>query len=113
MIRRPPRSTLFPYTTLFRSSRTAPSESVATRRALRNGGPALEVGVDKGVEVAVENFFDIGGLLPRAGGLFHLFGGQGGGAGLRNPPYLRPLSPQGGELFFPPLPFQLEKAPAQ
>src|SRR3712207_7938659 len=63
MIRRPPRSTLFPYTTLFRSSRTAPSESVATRRALRNGGPALEVGVDKGVEVAVENFFDIGGLL--------------------------------------------------
>src|SRR5688572_32186176 len=33
MIRRPPRSTLFPYTTLFRSHRPA-------RPALRAGGPA-------------------------------------------------------------------------
>src|SRR5258708_24477733 len=28
MIRRPPRSTLFPYTTLFRSSRCSPAQSV-------------------------------------------------------------------------------------
>src|SRR2546427_8767732 len=34
MIRRPPRSTLFPYTTLFRSSKTAPSSPV--RVALRS-----------------------------------------------------------------------------
>src|SRR5215467_15090827 len=35
MIRRPPRSTLFPYTTLFRSSTRCPSRRLATRRALR------------------------------------------------------------------------------
>src|SRR5260221_2428025 len=38
MIRRPPRSTLFPYTTLFRSSRACPVESKKSqseRRALR------------------------------------------------------------------------------
>src|SRR3712207_7861526 len=38
MIRRPPRSTLFPYTTLFRSASTGstppPSTDAATRRAL-------------------------------------------------------------------------------
>src|SRR2546429_6518490 len=31
MIRRPPRSTLFPYTTLFRSSKQLPREGEATR----------------------------------------------------------------------------------
>src|SRR3712207_7141915 len=35
MIRRPPRSTLFPYTTLFRSSRTAVQHSAATHPAAR------------------------------------------------------------------------------
>src|SRR5256885_2251763 len=39
MIRRPPRSTLFPYTTLFRSAETAelffPKEPLRPRRALR------------------------------------------------------------------------------
>src|SRR2546426_6663351 len=38
MIRRPPRSTLFPYTTLFRSPLAA-----AIRRALRNAGHATPV----------------------------------------------------------------------
>src|SRR5260370_29171449 len=33
MIRRPPRSTLFPYTTLFRSRRLGPRRSVRTARA--------------------------------------------------------------------------------
>src|SRR5258708_26815132 len=33
MIRRPPRSTLFPYTTLFRSPMSAPSPSSARQRA--------------------------------------------------------------------------------
>src|SRR5579863_10695962 len=36
MIRRPPRSTLFPYTTLFRSSQAHPSPEI-----LRHGAPAL------------------------------------------------------------------------
>src|SRR5439155_20384405 len=38
LIRRPPRSTLFPYTTLFRSQRS-PDDPVATRRSY-NGEPA-------------------------------------------------------------------------
>src|SRR2546426_6873820 len=37
MIRRPPRSTLFPYTTLFRSPETQPS----LRRVLTEGKPAI------------------------------------------------------------------------
>src|SRR3712207_8506947 len=46
MIRRPPRSTLFPYTTLFRSSRTArrratpdPDRGASPRPALRRARP--------------------------------------------------------------------------
>src|SRR2546430_12591817 len=35
MIRRPPRSTLFPYTTLFRSSRIAPLEKFLQQRGWR------------------------------------------------------------------------------
>src|SRR5689334_23787848 len=37
MIRRPPRSTLFPYTTLFRSSRSLASAAPRVRRRTRNG----------------------------------------------------------------------------
>src|SRR2546429_2765051 len=42
MIRRPPRSTLFPYTTLFRSHRADPGRPAArpTHRARRHCGPA-------------------------------------------------------------------------
>src|SRR2546422_1592177 len=50
MIRRPPRSTLFPYTTLFRSTRSHPDELAPARtlgapvfrRALLRRGPARE-----------------------------------------------------------------------
>src|SRR3712207_8648122 len=35
MIRRPPRSTLFPYTTLFRSERTSPSSTTTPPGAVR------------------------------------------------------------------------------
>src|SRR5947209_11021827 len=35
MIRRPPRSTLFPYTTLFRSAKTRPMEKIVTMAADR------------------------------------------------------------------------------
>src|SRR3712207_7269078 len=41
MIRRPPRSTLFPYTTLFRSS--APDRAMA-----ENSAPPLRIGIDLG-----------------------------------------------------------------
>src|SRR2546430_9508327 len=46
MIRRPPRSTLFPYTTLFRSSLDRPSISRWTRCTLTNGEDAGHVVVD-------------------------------------------------------------------
>src|SRR2546423_4640864 len=43
MIRRPPRSTLFPYTTLFRSEIGAREASVAVRRPLHRGPHAVAV----------------------------------------------------------------------
>src|SRR5438132_3334568 len=39
MIRRPPRSTLFPYTTLFRSRLPGGSSSISPRRTPRGGCP--------------------------------------------------------------------------
>src|SRR2546430_4273569 len=42
MIRRPPRSTLFPYTTLFRSEQRVRGELHAQRRQVRLGERALE-----------------------------------------------------------------------
>src|SRR3712207_7272011 len=39
MIRRPPRSTLFPYTTLFRSHSSAPSSARSNVRTLRRTAP--------------------------------------------------------------------------
>src|SRR2546422_5948169 len=46
MIRRPPRSTLFPYTTLFRSNhlQEKSAERVAARRAAAEQGLAAELG---------------------------------------------------------------------
>src|SRR5690348_17990414 len=40
MIRRPPRSTLFPYTTLFRSEEPAPGDPVGVGAVARAGGAA-------------------------------------------------------------------------
>src|SRR5258708_28635266 len=48
MIRRPPRSTLFPYTTLFRSNVIAPSESALTRNPEL---PSLRNSTDRSPEV--------------------------------------------------------------
>src|SRR2546430_9135311 len=43
MIRRPPRSTLFPYTTLFRSSRAANGVIlIETKKGAAAGGPTVE-----------------------------------------------------------------------
>src|SRR3712207_6996849 len=56
MIRRPPRSTLFPYTTLFRSAVSGPAEVVAPRAALEGPLRLLFVGrlsPRKGPQVAV------------------------------------------------------------
>src|SRR2546425_4562457 len=54
MIRRPPRSTLFPYTTLFRSPRPV--------RGIRRGGQTSRHSVGGGVS---------GGLLPADGTRWH------------------------------------------
>src|SRR3712207_7251357 len=47
MIRRPPRSTLFPYTTLFRSGSDAPCQ----RGTFPRGGPCLDARRDGGFPV--------------------------------------------------------------
>src|SRR3989442_14610049 len=57
MIRRPPRSTLFPYTTLFRSHQLAPRTEVRVRvdlLLLDAGGPDGRRLIDQGEEVRRE-----------------------------------------------------------
>src|SRR2546430_11182674 len=51
MIRRPPRSTLFPYTTLFRSRRTPPParRRAAARARRRRSGSARDAGATSSV----------------------------------------------------------------
>src|SRR3712207_7986954 len=44
MIRRPPRSTLFPYTTLFRSAPGSPSASTSMTRPAGRAGPTATCG---------------------------------------------------------------------
>src|SRR2546430_17541188 len=62
MIRRPPRSTLFPYTTLFRSERTA----VAVQR-----GASLRTDTDAGLGVRQQR----ADARPERGGVGHDLGG--------------------------------------
>src|SRR2546423_11955276 len=52
MIRRPPRSTLFPYTTLFRSDGTAQRRSLGGRTRPGPGTAAAEVGHGSAVEAS-------------------------------------------------------------
>src|SRR2546425_8082605 len=47
MIRRPPRSTLFPYTTLFRSPGDAPSRKLERRATVRCDGDRRAVHLDQ------------------------------------------------------------------
>src|SRR3712207_8304939 len=54
MIRRPPRSTLFPYTTLFRSQRTRGAQEDAYERA-RHGSRVVRAAGDLGERRSVEN----------------------------------------------------------
>src|SRR3712207_8894849 len=61
MIRRPPRSTLFPYTTLFRSADLLLIPTVAHRRGIHPGGPACSASSSRVVRA--------GGLLARPEGV--------------------------------------------
>src|SRR5258705_3422491 len=56
MIRRPPRSTLFPYTTLFRSNGTGISSSTAAAIAAASGRPTA-IGYGEASDVLTGNQF--------------------------------------------------------
>src|SRR5256885_9592544 len=71
MIRRPPRSTLFPYTTLFRSQRRG-GRAREARSGERRDGFRRRVGETHGGEptARLERLYQIiGGLKPVGGGL--------------------------------------------
>src|SRR3712207_8825701 len=72
MIRRPPRSTLFPYTTLFRSGRADPRQGKAIlicpvgQPASRLASKRLGVDAEGHLRVGVrELLHDVGGILDR------------------------------------------------
>src|SRR2546425_5047567 len=106
MIRRPPRSTLFPYTTLFRSLLLSPLRpGLRGRRgrglpprdrgrledAVPRGGRVLPQGSPRAWRVAVEHLGP-GGPRARAdrpAWAVHVTGAQGPPAGLRSVPRLR------------------------
>src|SRR3712207_6861308 len=71
MIRRPPRSTLFPYTTLFRSGAAGPGAGAARPEdPARDGGPLARPGHDAGRGAARGGGGHRGGgLAVRDGGL--------------------------------------------
>src|SRR5207245_10092241 len=73
MLRRPPRSTLFPYTTLFRSQRACQDEMASLRlvRPVVRAGPALQRGGE------LRRGFDMGRMYKRVN---HFPVRQGGGA---------------------------------
>src|SRR3712207_7130297 len=65
MIRRPPRSTLFPYTTLFRSAVVVPMSTAELEKAITT--PAAQVGVQFEAGLVATIIADVGeqpGMLP-------------------------------------------------
>src|SRR3989442_8787657 len=67
MIRRPPRSTLFPYTTLFRSALDA-VEALHCRRGLGIGGEPVDgVGREEGDAPVRDAALESGGVVPGHG----------------------------------------------
>src|SRR3712207_7744485 len=61
MIRRPPRSTLFPYTTLFRSRSTLPAPSYPLVREVLDNGLRVLLAPDRSSPVvAVAVYYDVG-----------------------------------------------------
>src|SRR3712207_8473004 len=66
MIRRPPRSTLFPYTTLFRSAGQEPAGGAVEALVLRDPAPAVDEDDDRealpGREVKVQALARVGAV---------------------------------------------------
>src|SRR2546425_11278224 len=93
MIRRPPRSTLFPYTTLFRSVRVEviADAQAALLGAIGDGPGALVLAGTGSIVVA----HDGRGRWTRAGGLGPLVGDEGSGFWLGRE-WLRTLGAGGG-----------------
>src|SRR5256885_14473899 len=89
MIRRPPRSTLFPYTTLFRSA------AIRVERLIAQ----MAVGVD---QVRPPRQGDGSGVPPPRGP--RPGGGGGAGGGRRSPPPRRDRPPRAGSPRTPPAP---------
>src|SRR5256884_7506676 len=91
MIRRPPRSTLFPYTTLFRSHGAALAIDDAHAVGVlgpRGDGTAAHFGLSHDVDLIVGTFSK---SLASIGGVVAGAGGGGGGFPPQTPP--PPLSP--------------------
>src|SRR5688572_3611548 len=89
MIRRPPRSTLFPYTTLFRSAAPAPSPAFAdgvpcvielTKRHIDNGDSHLMIAIDDAETITAGSWrLDIVGVQIPKGGEVHAWIERGAG----------------------------------
>src|SRR3712207_9289792 len=76
MIRRPPRSTLFPYTTLFRSARLlpiAPDRDLGVTRTLSDG-PLARGGPERPFESLAAQLIHRGTVQVGAGVNVHVFG---------------------------------------
>src|SRR5260370_3268096 len=95
MIRRPPRSTLFPYTTLFRSPRPELQDRADLVGAARIGAPELARGIEGVLERRAVDHEEAEELLLGFGerpvdderrGAAPAPRGGGGGAGTRPPP---------------------------
>src|SRR3712207_1591220 len=93
MIRRPPRSTLFPYTTLFRSILVFVVISVATDERAPAAIAPIAVGFALAVGVFIAGPVTGGSGQPRAG-----FGPDGGGARLHERVALHPWADHRGVL---------------
>src|SRR3989475_10739259 len=64
MIRRPPRSTLFPYTTLFRSSVLVPQKETAVNKAELTSALAMRTKMSKAdASRTIEALFDDKGII--------------------------------------------------
>src|SRR2546430_15872452 len=93
MIRRPPRSTLFPYTTLFRSPSRRPARRATALLAARTGDPDGHYGARGAKQRPRGRAARRGGPHHRSGGLARRRPGAGAAPRLRAPgPGPRPLA---------------------
>src|SRR5918999_2382446 len=93
--------------------RASPVTSERGMRTMLGDGPALQVGVDKVVEVAVEDPIHVGGLLSGAQVFDELVGVEDVGADLGPEPHLRLLPALRGDLTLSLLALELEEASPQ